>query len=385
MVIYTLVSSVLRSIYALLGISSFTGLIFGGKLGGARTRRRKEKLLAQKRKAELKKSKSSGGGGSVPPSSLPGHEQHIDDDGGYDSDFFRDVTRNGAATTVYENLRNIASIRQFLRLLLNTSLIPFNEVRLVTQSRFYRVFQPLVFEGNKPCYAHERQQFKYYERIQERELFLKQAELNRIYHESTLRHHNSGHIEQQQQQQGDDEVSIDGKKKVTVKHSTTKKRGSLHKKLGKHVQHASPDHNDDVVGNEDEDDYVDEEDDHTTDSQPSRDLQTQEDPHPMEPIVDINDDDHHNHQQYRHNNNNIVVDGGSNNAASSIVANAAIALQASSSPQPAPKRFYVSKFAAEGGRNNVDIEADAKMGITEEVRQHGWRSEKKNKKKHASY
>jgi hypothetical protein len=193
-------------------------------------------------------------GSTVPPSSLPGHEQHVDDDGGYDSDFFRDVTRNGAATTVYENLRNIASLRQFLRLLLNTSLIPFNEVRLVTQSRFYRVFQPLVFEGNKPCYAHERQQFKYYERIQERELFLKQAELNRIQHETI--HDSFQSTQQYQVDSADVDKMVKQSKKVR-----SHKKGAAGKVPAVQQQALSLAANNNI---ENEDDYIDEEDHSTT-------------------------------------------------------------------------------------------------------------------------
>ena len=256
----------------------------------------------------------------------------------------------------------------------------------MTQSRFYRVFQPLVFEGNKPCYAHERQQFKYYERIQERELFLKQAELNRIKHKTIHHQHQAPHGDQAEEE--DDDKSTTTNKKKVVKSSLKTKKKTLHKKalLASEKQHQAGIAAETIDdGNmENDNDYIDYDED-DDDAQTTRDLQTQEDTHPMEPVVDININtdiaDHHHHH---HRNNS--------NAASSIVANATLALQGSSSPPPAPKRFYVSKFAADGGRNNVDIEADAKMGITEEVRQHGWRrggggglhGEKNKKKKHSA-
>lgn len=48
---------------------------------------------------------------------------------------------------LYETFRNFVSFRVLLRLLLS-SKIPINEARLISRSRLYRAFQPLVFGGD---------------------------------------------------------------------------------------------------------------------------------------------------------------------------------------------------------------------------------------------
>ena len=58
------------------------------------------------------------------------------------------LTSNKRWTSLYGNLRNLVSLRVFLRLLFSRR-IPINEARLAQSSSLYRAFQPLVFEGNK--------------------------------------------------------------------------------------------------------------------------------------------------------------------------------------------------------------------------------------------
>lgn len=53
--------------------------------------------------------------------------------------------QNVSWKAVHDTLRNMVSLRQFLRLVFTRSGIPFNEARLSKRSRFYRAFQPLVF------------------------------------------------------------------------------------------------------------------------------------------------------------------------------------------------------------------------------------------------
>jgi hypothetical protein len=59
------------------------------------------------------------------------------------------LTSNKRWRSVYNNIRNLLSLRVFLRLLFSSKKIPINESRLAQSSGFYRALQPLVFEGNK--------------------------------------------------------------------------------------------------------------------------------------------------------------------------------------------------------------------------------------------